>query len=397
MKPVNPLPLVPYVPQIYRAKLQAIQTPVPAITRPVSLIWRDLPSIYRRRPYDAHSIRQKQLEGRYEDVQSSSMLGPAEEAVVAEQRTVEGKRKKLLPFFREEAHRQPTRGLYRALLRACRKPTPVLAENQVPGSRGAATLAKYDRSFEGIRAKIRYDWRRYRHLTSIPETRNFLAAQYDLRSGLISARPAELEEIDAKHRRSRELFPSLPSSQHLPACPNGELPQVGSIRPRSRPRLTGGFMRPTHFNGPLPRLKPQPVRLTMMIAKRLRQQIRLKNLARDLGNYKADMRAEVAFMKSLAGHDPSRVASSDDTAKGFETGQGRQADGLDPAEVADWSVGWNSSMYEQLKGVNDQLQAGWGRRLAKFDEGVMRRVERAKRKRQAYLRDKAEERKRGTS
>ena len=37
---------------------------------------------------------------------------------------------------------------------------------------------------------------------------------------------------------------------------------------RTRPIMTGGYLRPTLFNGPLPRLVPQPLHITGMITAR---------------------------------------------------------------------------------------------------------------------------------
>lgn len=72
--------------------------------------------------------------------------------------------------------------------------------------------------------------------------------------------------------------------------------------------MTGSYHRPTYSNRPLPRLKPQPVRISMMI--------RHRRLARDrrgafytvLSNYKDDLHREKEFEQALdSGSDSSGI------------------------------------------------------------------------------------------
>lgn len=56
------------------------------------------------------------------------------------------------------------------------------------------------------------------------------------------------------------------------------LPQVWQERLRNRPIVTGGFLWPTLYNKIMPRLKPQPMHVTMMIADR--RKARTKRQAR---------------------------------------------------------------------------------------------------------------------
>jgi len=46
--------------------------------------------------------------------------------------------------------------------------------------------------------------------------------------------------------------------------------QEDRLRMRTRPIYTGGFVRPTLFHGPLPRMKPQPEHISMIIKNRIR-------------------------------------------------------------------------------------------------------------------------------
>ncbi|KAI0330483.1 hypothetical protein GY45DRAFT_1250812 [Cubamyces sp. BRFM 1775] len=85
-------------------------------------------------------------------------------------------------------------------------------------------------------------------------------------------------------------------------------------RMRTRPIMTGGYIKPTFFNKPLPRLQPQPMHITGMIV--ARRKARLRRLARfDLLQEQKDyLHFESSFEYALAASgEPSfeRVYSSD--------------------------------------------------------------------------------------
>jgi len=66
-----------------------------------------------------------------------------------------------------------------------------------------------------------------------------------------------------------------------------------------KPRLTGTYIRPTLFNPPMPRLKPQPIKTSMMIHKRIlaRDNRRVQH-ALHMQNIR-DMSQELKFWKGL--------------------------------------------------------------------------------------------------
>jgi hypothetical protein len=129
----------------------------------------------------------------------------------------------------------------------------------------------------------------------------------------------------------------------------------------------------------------------MMINKRHKQQARLKNRVRELGWIKDDMRAETAFWQSLVSDSVSDPHSIGRDAAAEDAGTPADAPGagLSAEQTADWSVGWNRQAFESIKDIDRQLQCGWKRKLSKFDDGLVVRVMRAKRRREAYLRDRA--------
>ncbi|TDL17204.1 hypothetical protein BD410DRAFT_730238, partial [Rickenella mellea] len=71
-------------------------------------------------------------------------------------------------------------------------------------------------------------------------------------------------------------------------------------RLKRRPVLTGAFLRPSYFNGPLPRMKPQPQHITLMIKRRriARERRGEKNVL--LHDWHEDLVLEGKFEKSLS-------------------------------------------------------------------------------------------------
>lgn len=70
-------------------------------------------------------------------------------------------------------------------------------------------------------------------------------------------------------------------------------------RLRTRPILTGSWIRPSLANGPLPRMKPQPEHITMMIRRRRMAYERHQAKFVELGNTSEDLEFERAFENKL--------------------------------------------------------------------------------------------------
>jgi hypothetical protein len=70
-------------------------------------------------------------------------------------------------------------------------------------------------------------------------------------------------------------------------------------RLRARPIVTG-FFRPSLFNGPLPRLKPQPLHISMMIARRRRNREERGERLALTREWRDFVLREVAFEQRLA-------------------------------------------------------------------------------------------------
>ncbi|KAG9006992.1 hypothetical protein FRB93_008258 [Tulasnella sp. JGI-2019a] len=76
-------------------------------------------------------------------------------------------------------------------------------------------------------------------------------------------------------------------------------------RLQNRPILTGALMRPSLFNPPLPRLKPQPIHITMMIRRRRDARERRFTRSRVNVDWRQDLLAERHFETLLHHSHPS--------------------------------------------------------------------------------------------
>jgi len=69
---------------------------------------------------------------------------------------------------------------------------------------------------------------------------------------------------------------------------------------RRRPILTGGYMKPTVYNGPLPRMRPQPLHVSCMINRRRRARSSRLEKNDVLKEWRSDLKMEAAFEGQLA-------------------------------------------------------------------------------------------------
>lgn len=158
------------------------------------------------------------------------------------------------------------------------------------------------------------------------------------------------------------------AASHLEQLPK---PVTKFTKIEEKPRLTGGFLRPTVFNPPLPRLKPQPLRLSMMIKRRIKRRDARIEMFRQLQDKQEDMRKEVGFLRSL---------------------------GIDwPEKIGDWSSGvgarsWETEFNRQMKAINEQFAREQKRAEMKYTDKMYIRIMRAKREKYERLAKRAERR-----
>lgn len=282
-----------------------------------------------------------------------------------------------LPFFRDPRHTGPTKALYRSLLRQA---------SRTPTEAGEHEKRRDMNGLPGLRRDLRETWRRKKGMTSIPLTRAFLQSQLDLLNMLLEATivgPSPGSDAG----KSKAVTQVLDLERHLTrrqaAQDRHRARSLARQRSRSQdpsrrpPRLTGGFIRPTLFNVPLPRLKPQPLRISMMIKDRRRRRERRIGQRRAWDATLQEIKQEVNFW---------RVVGLAPALPGRERRRLRR-DG--ESSVRDWedaAAPWLARLDESFARENRRAQMV-------FDEGLVERVMRARRRRCERVRQAAERRK----
>ncbi|KAF7376042.1 hypothetical protein MSAN_00019000 [Mycena sanguinolenta] len=175
------------------------------------------------------------------------------------------------PFFELVTHRTPTIALYRNLLR------------YAPD--------------DNIRARVQYLFRKHQHATGTGKTRAQLLKGYKYLEAFKKASEGDEKQRVVLARYSR-LIAAKVEKEHWKRLVRAEV--AWQVRLRSRPILTGALIKPTLYNPPLPRMKPQPPAISRIIFARMRARerriARNQQLAEDL----VDLRHEAAFEDSIA-------------------------------------------------------------------------------------------------
>ncbi|KAF5382048.1 hypothetical protein D9615_004459 [Tricholomella constricta] len=177
-----------------------------------------------------------------------------------------------VPFYQLAAHRIPTLwSLYRGLLKEA--PT------------------------EEIEYRIRMLFRQNHHLTGAAATKKGLAKGYKFLDAFKRANAGD-EKQQAIMKRYSQALGTKSDKEYWKHLARNEM--AWQIKLANRPIMTGGYLRPTFANRPLPRLKPQPLAITGMIRKRRaareRRVVKLTELQESL----IDLRLEAEFESGVA-------------------------------------------------------------------------------------------------
>ncbi|KAJ7367658.1 hypothetical protein DFH08DRAFT_760926 [Mycena albidolilacea] len=176
-----------------------------------------------------------------------------------------------VPFFELAIHRIPTLALYRNLLR------------HAPD--------------DNIRTRVRYLFRKHQHATGTEKTRLELLKGYKWLKAFKKASEGDEKQHAILTRYSR-LIAAKVEKEHWKRLVRAEV--AWQARLRSRPILTGTLIKPTLYNPPLPRMKPQPPAISQIILARMRTRIRRVARAEQLEEDMKDLRREAAFEDDIA-------------------------------------------------------------------------------------------------
>ncbi|KAG5636405.1 hypothetical protein H0H81_008179 [Sphagnurus paluster] len=179
-----------------------------------------------------------------------------------------------VPFYQLAAHRIPTLwSLYRGLLKEA--PT------------------------DDIKWRMKSLFRKNHHLTSPEATKGSLMKGYKFLDAFKLANAGD-EKQRAILSRYSHMIATRSDKQYMAYLMRSELAWQRKLA--NRPIMTGGLLRPSFANRPLPRLKPQPWAITSMIFKRRRarerRMVKLAGMQEDIN----DLRLEAELEEAAARH-----------------------------------------------------------------------------------------------
>ncbi|KLT41411.1 hypothetical protein CC85DRAFT_276027 [Cutaneotrichosporon oleaginosum] len=261
------------------------------------------------------------------------------------------------PFFRDPAHTRPTKwSLYRPLIRAMGGAAALAAARIASPPReaydGFAPLTPLSGTYPHLLASLRARWRTARGWTSMRDTRAFLLAEERFLSTLSASDPV-LAKREAALRSSYDAYLARPAPP-----------------PPPRPLLTGGYMRPTKFSPPLPRMKPQPRAIAGMFAHRQRKREHRILKLREVFENRRDITAELRMWRTLGIEDEwsSPVSGTREERR---------------------DAGWTPPLDAHAARIEEGLNADARRAQAMFPDDVIERVKAARRRRDVWRVNKA--------
>ncbi|KAI0074123.1 hypothetical protein K474DRAFT_1602040 [Panus rudis PR-1116 ss-1] len=239
-----------------------------------------------------------------------------------------------VPFWELAAHRVPTLwGLYRGLLRAA--------------------------GDEQIRWRIRCVFEEKKGQTSPEKVKSLLLKGYRWLEKFQRARNGDEHMQRVMERYSRLIWEKRQRVRFIGMMKED---MIWRLKLRTRPILTGGYMRPTHTNPPLPHMKPQPLHISCMIRWRRQAFERRFERRTELYGWHHDMRMEAQFERNLLRWN-KRI---DDKVY-----KPRFTPVFDNPE-------WTDGVQEDIDRIQRTFQAAEIRRSQPFPQAMIDQVERAK-------------------
>lgn len=155
---------------------------------------------------------------------------------------------------------------------------------------------------EDIKFRVRMLFRQKRHLTGTDLTKKYLLLGYKFLDTFKLANQGDAHAQVLLQRYSSLIAVKRSKAQWMRLA---RTEFAWQTKLRNRPMLTGGFLRPTLFNKPLPRLKPQPLAITLMIAKRRsareRRMAKMDRLQEELNDLKVEGQFEDGLRNLVKG------------------------------------------------------------------------------------------------
>ncbi|KAH8104732.1 hypothetical protein BXZ70DRAFT_612206 [Cristinia sonorae] len=278
----------------------------------------------------------------------------AHRAQIAELITSRRRIRPRTPFWNLRIHRVPTLwSLYRGLLRT--SPT------------------------EDIRWRIRRVFERYRNLTSPTAVREQLLKYHRWLDVFTKAKQGDIH-LQAVLARYSKMIVAKREKEDFKHMMREELSWQRKLA--HRPVLTGGYLRATVANPPLPRMRPQPDHISGMIHKRRQASTRQWESLGEADIMLQDLKLEAEFEKSLAGA-ARREGVKFDPVFGDDIGAWRRP--ISDLKTANWQridegnrrreMPYTTEMLAQIKQARREKVANKTRELQREAHGeVLRRT-----------------------
>ncbi|KAI0082931.1 hypothetical protein BDY19DRAFT_901318, partial [Irpex rosettiformis] len=252
-----------------------------------------------------------------------------------------------VPFWQLAAHRIPTLwSLYRGLLKT--------AES------------------DEIRRQVGIKFRQYRSLTSPAQTKEQLLKAERLLKLCNQAQGGDARSKAFVNRYSR-LLAGRRENERWERAGDNALREIERLR--KRPIITGYF-RPTLYHRALPRLKPQPAHISMMIRKRRKTRETRLEVYAELKDWTDDVKREAGIEKMLA-----RLQGSE----GDEKLKQRKINSLLKMlteEEYPTLPSWISPISEYQQTIRTSLSADLDRLQSTFPPALVKTIEAARRERE---------------
>ncbi|EJD05319.1 uncharacterized protein FOMMEDRAFT_103305 [Fomitiporia mediterranea MF3/22] len=250
-----------------------------------------------------------------------------------------------VPFWRLAAHRIPTLWtLYRGIMK------------HAPGS--------------NIRWRMRMFFDQYKCWTSPKATREKLLLAYKYLDSFRSATEGD-KRLQHVLRRYDSMIAAKRAKEEMKSMILEQM--AWQERLRTRPIMTGAFFRPSVLNGPLPRLKPQPARISMMIRHRRLQYGRIGPRYEQLHENRNDLWLEKRFEEGLLVQER------------------RSGSPVAFAPVFEDNLEWNRAIFDERTTIRESITRAAQRALTPYPPEMLKAIKEARREK---IRNKTRERER---
>ncbi|KAL0948238.1 hypothetical protein HGRIS_010838 [Hohenbuehelia grisea] len=148
-----------------------------------------------------------------------------------------------------------------------------------------------------IRTRVTAIFRQTRYLTGTAATKVQLVKCYKLLDVFRAAKAGDVHMQNILHRYDR-LIKARAENDHMKHLILKDIAWRNKLR--NRPIMTGSFLRASLANKPLPRLRPQPIAISMMIRKRRAARERRSERQKTVNEWLEDMKLERYFEETLS-------------------------------------------------------------------------------------------------